>query len=157
MKLFHLLLCLTLSACATGPRRQGLAEVVSPEEPPGIASSDADGEQLAGPFSAGLMLGAGVPIEGSGVEPLQLAAASLKVIEVQGRAANIYGLGGVSTSIPQDSEASPKVRGAWGIGVGLELTPGNLLYSVDFCAGALWRTGVNGTLLSAGFVISPKM
>lgn len=171
-----LFLCLSLAACATpGPRRQSVseslagAEQASPSGGPvareaqrGAApeqerASPSGDEQSAGPFSAGLMLGAGVTLDDGRAQPLQLAAASLKVAALGQRSVNVLALGGVSTSIPKDGEATPKVRGAWGVGAAVELTPGNLLYEVDAGVGVLWMTGISGPTLAAGFTISPKM
>jgi len=171
-----LALCLSLAACATpGPRRQSVpealagAENASPSGDPeareaqaaGIAqqehASPSGDEQAAGPFSAGLMLGAGVSLEDGRAQPLQLAAASLKVAAIGQRSVNVLALGGVSTSIPRDGEATPRIRGAWGVGAGFELTPGTLLYEVDAGVGVLWMTGVAGPVIAGGFTISPKM
>lgn len=115
------------------------------------AKPTSDNLPAASPFSAGLLLGAGVYLDGSGVLPAQLAVGSVKVLGVGKRAVNLLALGGISaTSV---SEA----RGAWGAGASVELTPGTLPYEVDAALGVLWVSGGSSPAALLGFTLTPKM
>lgn len=169
-----LLAVLPLTACATvGPPRPTLAQALAGEEAPPddevrqqkarlesaapvreeapVAPASEDLPK-ASPFSAGLLLGAGLFLDGTArVLPAQLAVGSLKVLGVGPRAINLLALGGISgTSISQ-------ARAAWGAGAALELTPGTLPYEVDAALGLLWVKGEDRPAALLGFTLTPKM
>lgn len=130
-------------------RQAGLEPVGA--HPPAEEKPSSTDLPSASPFSAGLLLGAGVYLDGSGVLPAQLAVGSVKVLSMGKRAVNLLALGGISaTSV---SEA----RGAWGAGASVELTPGTLPYEVDAALGVLWVSGGGSPAALLGFTLTPKM
>lgn len=142
-----------LVACATGPRRQSLPEFIQspatpePSEPIGLAQDS----EPASPFSAGLMLGAGILLESGQVLPAQLAVGSLKVTEVRGQALNLLALGGVGQTDVSSARLS------WGLGAGFQVTPERYAYEVDGACGVLWLKGEPSPAFLLGFVLTPKM
>lgn len=132
----------TVSAMSAEPIPTPLTDVAEPAS---------ENLPSASPFSAGLLLGAGLYLDGSGVLPAQLAVGSVKVVSLGRRAINLLALGGISaTSV---SEA----RGAWGAGASVELTPGTLPYEVDAALGVLWVSGGSSPAALLGFTLTPKM
>lgn len=158
-----LVLVMTMAAgCATGPRRQTVGEYVQSPAPgaqPQEGAINIRGECLrplaappdASPFSAGLMLGAGLHLRTGKILPTQLAIGSLKVNEVAGRGLNLLALGGVSQTDVSSARLS------WGFGAGLQLTPEPLAYEVDASLGLLWLKGERGPAAVVGFTLTPKM
>lgn len=170
-----------VTGCATGPRRQTVKEFFSGEAtapecwyeaqdcrmesgvqtcgafiPHGACIAInlrpmAEPPPEASPFSAGLMLGAGIQVETGAVIPAQLALGSLKVTEVAGRGVSLLALGGISQTDVSEARLS------WGFGAGLQLTPEPLAYEVDMGLGLLWVKDESAPAAVLGFALTPKM
>jgi hypothetical protein len=111
-------------ACATGPQRSGLVE---PEQ-------QALSESKASPLSVGPMLAVVVPLNGEKARPAELLGGTVR-LNSEGRAVNAMVFGGFASK----SFSTPAEGGlAGGLGASVELTPGNLLYSVDLGGGLVF-------------------
>jgi hypothetical protein len=128
------------SACAVGPQRAGLFE-----------GEHALSETKASPMSVGPMLAVVVPLKGDPVRPAELLGGTVR-INASGRAVNAMVFGGFASK----SFATPAEGGlAGGLGASVELTPGNLLYSVDLGGGVVF--GDFGPAACLGVTIQSKM
>lgn len=136
------LLMLGLSAaCATGPQRAGLLE--------GEQQSLSDPK--ASPMAVGPMLAVVVPLNGEAVRPAELLGGTMR-LNAEGRAVNAMVFGGFASK----SFGTPAEGGlTGGIGASVELTPGNLLYSVDLGGGVVF--GDFGPAACLGLTIQTKM
>ena len=130
-----------LSACATGPQRAGVLE----------GEQQALSEPKASPLSVGPMLAVVVPFNGEAVRPSQLLGGTVR-LNADGRAVNAMVFGGFAS----ESFSAPTEGGlTGGLGASVELTPGNLLYSVDLGGGVVF--GDFGPAACLGFTIQTKM
>ena len=135
------LVVLFASACATGPQRAGVlggeAQVLS--------------EPNASPMSVGPMLAVVVPLNGEPVRPAELLGGTVR-LNAGGRAVNAMVFGGFASKsfgIPEEGGLTG------GLGASVELTPGNLLYSVDLGGGVVF--GDFGPAACLGLTIQTKM
>jgi hypothetical protein len=174
-----LIAALLSTACATGPQRAGLLE---PSRPPVCSyepwecAPDADGivmcagyravpdgcvsaieaalsenKPKASPLSVGPMLAVVAPLNGEAVRPAQLLGGTVR-LNADGRAVNAMVFGGFASK----SFGAPAGGGlAGGLGASVELTPWNLLYSVDLGGGLVF--GDFGPAACLGFTIQAKM
>lgn len=142
-------LAIIASACATtGPRQSSLAEALAElEAPPSGMIKAEDPETPATPFSAGLVLGAGMSLDGGHVRPIQAAAGSVRVV---GKV-SLLALGGVSVTSVSEAQL------AWGLGAAYQLSPEPLPYRVDVATGVLWLKGEGGPVAVLGVALTPKM
>jgi len=136
------LLMLGLStACATGPQRAGAFS----------GGQQALSESSASPMSVGPMLAVVVPLNGEAVRPAELLGGTVR-LNSEGRAVNAMVFGGFASK----SFSTPAEGGlAGGLGASVELTPGNLLYSVDLGGGLVF--GDFGPAACLGLTIQTKM
>lgn len=134
-----LIAALLSTACATGPRRAGMMEA------PTLAA-----EPKASPMSVGPMLAVVVPLKGGAVRPAELLGGSVR-LNSEGRAVNAMVFGGFASK----SFTTPAEGGlTGGLGASVELTPGNLLYSVDLGGGVVF--GDFGPAACIGLTIQTK-
>lgn len=145
MALRHLwrlsLVVLFASGCATGPQRAGLVG----------SEQQALSEPKASPLSVGPMLAVVVPLSGGPVRPAELLGGTVR-LNSDGRAVNAMVFGGFASR----SFGTPAEGGlTGGLGVSVELTPGNLLYSVDLGGGVVF--GDFGPAACLGLTIQTKM
>lgn len=135
------LLMLSLSsACATGPQRAGL-----------LAEPHTLSDQQASPVSVGPMLGVVVPLNGEPARPVELLSGTVR-LNAEGRAVNAVLFGGFASK----SFSTPAEGGlTGGLGASVELTPGNLLYSVDLGGGLVF--GDFGPAACVGLTVQAKM
>ena len=139
-----MLAALLSTACATGPQRAGL---LAPPEAPSMAAE----EPKASPLSVGPMLAVVVPFNGEAVRPSQLLGGTAR-LSAEGRAVNAMVFGGFAAA----SFSTPAEGGlTGGLGASVELTPGNLLYSVDLGGGVVF--GDFGPAACLGITIQTKM
>lgn len=131
------------TACATGPQRAGM---MGGDATHGIAD-----EPKASPMSVGPMLAVVMPLNGGPVRPAELLGGTVR-LNSEGRAFNAMVFGGFaakSFSTPADGGLTG------GLGASVELTPGNLLYSVDLGGGVVF--GDFGPAACIGVTIQTKM
>lgn len=139
--LLVLLIAIMASGCATGPQRSGL-----------LAGEQAVlSEPKASPLSVGPMLAVVVPLNGEAARPAELLGGTVR-LNSDGRAVNAMVFGGFASK----SFSTPAEGGlTGGLGASVELTPGNLLYSVDLGGGLVF--GDFGPALCLGFTLQAKM
>lgn len=138
--LIILLVWVMASGCATGPQRAGLLD-----------EEHALSDPKASPMSVGPMLAIVVPLNGEAARPAELLGGTVR-LTASGRAVNAMVFGGFASS----SFRSPAEGGlAGGLGASVELTPGNLLYSVDLGGGLVF--GDFGPAACLGLTIQAKM
>lgn len=136
------LLMLSLStACATGPQRAGILE----------GERKALSEPKASPMAVGPMLAVVAPLKGGAVRPAELLGGTVR-LNSEGRAVNAMVFGGFASK----SFSTPAEGGlTGGLGASVELTPGNMLYSVDLGWGVVF--GDFGPAACLGLTIQTKM
>jgi hypothetical protein len=170
---------LAMNGCATGPQRAGF---LAPSRPPvcsyepwecapdaddivtcagyralpdgcvsPIEAAVSENEPKASPLSVGPMLTVVVPLNGGEVRPAQLLGGTVR-LNATGRAVNAMVFGGFASK----SFGTPAEGGlTGGLGASVELTPGNLLYSVDLGGGVVF--GDFGPAACMGLTIQTKM
>jgi hypothetical protein len=132
---------LALQGCATGPQRVGVLE----------SAPQALSDPTASPLSVGPMLAVVVPFNGDAVRPAELVGGTVR-LNSEGRAVNAMVFGGFASK----SFSAPAEGGlTGGLGASVELTPGNLLYSVDAGFGVVF--GDFGPAACFGLTIQTKM
>jgi hypothetical protein len=118
-------------------------------EQPSLAAQ----EPKASPFSVGPMLAVVVPLNGEPARPAELVTGTVR-LNAEGRAINAVVFGGFASQSFKEIDTGGI---AGGLGASVELTPGNLLYSVDLGAGLIFGEGMGGPAAALGVTIQTKL
>lgn len=146
LKVLALVALSGLVGCASGPRRAGVSEALPGQQ--GLLELP-----KASPFSVGPMLAVVVPFSGEKARPAELVVGTVRLNSGEGRAINALAFGGFAG----ESFADPGSGGlTGGLGGSVELTPGNLLYSVDLGAGLVFGQDFGGPAAALGITVQTK-